>query len=146
MEEEKKGQGFVVRDKRHFDEAGNPRGPESTEKPDIGSGAGPDARLKAEKEKPDRPPETREESAYHEVDGVGFILSLSTTAMSHFGDIPDPYTQKREKNLAAAKQTIDILSLLQEKTRGNLDQQEREILEEALYELRMRFVKEQGAA
>lgn len=142
MEEEKKGQGFVVRDKRHFDEAGNIRSEESevpssdeptgaTLKEDMGPG-------------PDIQGNKHPGGASPEVDFIGFILSLSTTAMYHFGDIPDPYTQKAEKNLAAAKQTIDILSIIQEKTRGNLDEQEKELLEEALYELRMRFIKEKG--
>lgn len=143
MEEEKKEKGFVVRDKRHFDESGNIRSEESVA-PSSDEPAG-----KTWKEDIKPGPEIREdkplEGAAPEVDFIGFILSLSTTAMYHFGDIPDPYTQKAEKNLAAAKQTIDILSIIQEKTRGNLDEQEKELLEEALYELRMRFIKEKGA-
>lgn len=142
MEEEKQEKGFVIRDKRHFDETGNIRPEESATPPaDQSTGkplqeeAGPGLDPRQEK-----PPE----GAPPEVDFIGFIISLSTTAMYHFGDIPDPYTQKREKNLAAAKQTIDILSIIQEKTRGNLDEQEKELLDEALYELRMRFIKEQG--
>jgi hypothetical protein len=142
MEEEKKEPGFVVRDKRHFDDEGNVRPEESPafshEEPDE------PAAKESPRPEPDLNDQKPPEGDYPEVDFIGFILSLSTTAMYHFGDIPDPYTQKREKNLAAAKQTIDILSILQEKTRGNLDEQEKELLEEALYELRMRFIKEQG--
>lgn len=143
MAEEKEEKGFVIRDKRHFDEEGNIRPEESTAPP---SEEPAEASLKEETQPaPGTRKEKPEEEAYPQVDFIGFIISLSTTAMYHFGDIPDPYTQKREKNLAAAKQTIDILNIIYEKTRGNLDEQEKQILEEALYELRMRFIKEKGA-
>jgi hypothetical protein len=73
---------------------------------------------------------------------VGFVLSLAHTAAFHFGDVPDPVTgQAGTANLAAAQQIIDILSLLEEKTRGNLTAEERQLLEQLLYELRMRYVE-----
>jgi len=73
---------------------------------------------------------------------VGFVLSLAHTAAYHFGDVPDPVTgQSATANLAAAQQIIDILSLLEEKTRGNLSAEERQLLEQLLYELRMRYVE-----
>jgi uncharacterized protein DUF1844 len=73
---------------------------------------------------------------------IGFVLSLAHTAAFHFGDVPDPATGKNgEANLGAAKQLIDILSLLEEKTRGNLSAEERQLLEQLVYELRMRFVE-----
>jgi hypothetical protein len=73
---------------------------------------------------------------------VGFVLSLAHTAAFHFGDVPDPVTgQSGTANLAAAQQIIDILALLEEKTRGNLTAEERQLLEQLLYELRMRFVE-----
>jgi hypothetical protein len=65
----------------------------------------------------------------------------------HFGDIPDPVSgQPAEANLGAAKQMIDILSLLEEKTRGNLTAEERQLLDQLLYELRLRFVEGTRAA
>ncbi|OHE24001.1 MAG: hypothetical protein A2Z43_00965 [Syntrophobacterales bacterium RBG_19FT_COMBO_59_10] len=73
---------------------------------------------------------------------TGFIFSLSTTAMYHFGDFPDPVTKETKRNLPAAKQTIDILSILKTKTEGNLDEDEKQLLDGILFELRMRFVKE----
>jgi len=85
-----------------------------------------------------------EEAQPPEMDFAGFVLSLSTTAMFHFGDLPDPVTKKAEKNLAAAKQTIDILGMLQEKTAGNLTADEKNILDAVLFELRMRYVKEKS--
>jgi hypothetical protein len=73
---------------------------------------------------------------------VGFVLSLAHTAAYHFGDVPDPVTgQPGAANLAAAQQIIDILSLLEQKTRGNLTAEERQLLEQLLYELRMRYVE-----
>jgi Domain of unknown function (DUF1844) len=72
---------------------------------------------------------------------TAFVLSLASTAAIHFGDLPDPVSgQNAEPNLEGAAQMIEILELLQEKTRGNLTAEERQVLEQVLYELRMRFV------
>jgi Domain of unknown function (DUF1844) len=73
-----------------------------------------------------------------------FILSLATTAAVHFGDIADPHTRERaEPNLPAAAQMIGIIAMLHEKTRGNLDAAEEKLVDDLLYELRMRFLKAQ---
>ena len=73
-----------------------------------------------------------------------FVLSLGTTAAVHFGDLPDPMSgEKSETNLVAAAQMIDLLALLQDKTRGNLDPAEAKLLEDLLYDLRLRFVQAQ---
>jgi hypothetical protein len=73
---------------------------------------------------------------------IPFVLSLAHTAAVHFGDVPDPVSgQKSETNLPAAQQMIDILSLLEAKTRGNLTVEERQFLEQILYELRLRYVE-----
>ena len=73
---------------------------------------------------------------------TAFVLSLASTAAIHFGDRPDPISGERgEPNLDGAAQMIDILSLLELKTRGNLTAQEQEVLGQVLYELRMRFVE-----
>jgi hypothetical protein len=88
----------------------------------------------------------QEESA---VTFLGFILSLAHTAAVHFGDVPDPVSgQTIPANLPAAQQMIDILSLLEEKTRGNLTAEERQFLDQILYELRLRYVEasKQGPA
>ena len=80
---------------------------------------------------------------------AAFVLSLAHTAAVHFGDAPDPVSgQRAERNLAAAQQMIDILSLMEQKTRGNLTAEERQLLDQLLYELRVRFVeigKQEGA-
>lgn len=76
---------------------------------------------------------------------TAFVLSLASTAAIHFGDLPDPNSGTRaEPNLEGAAQMIDILSLLEQKTRGNLTVEERDVLGQVLYELRMRFVEATG--
>jgi hypothetical protein len=73
---------------------------------------------------------------------TAFVLSLASTAAIHFGDLPDPISGEcAEPNLDGATQMIEILSLLEQKTRGNLTAEEREVLGQVLYELRMRFVE-----
>jgi Domain of unknown function (DUF1844) len=73
-----------------------------------------------------------------------FIISLASTAALHFGDIPDPQTGERhEPDLVAAHQMIELISLLQEKTKGNLTPDEAKLVDDLLYELRMRYVQAQ---
>jgi hypothetical protein len=73
---------------------------------------------------------------------TAFVISLASSAAMHFGDLQDPAGGSRaEPNLEGAKQMIDILALLEAKTKGNLTIEERQVLEQVLYELRMRFVE-----
>jgi hypothetical protein len=73
-----------------------------------------------------------------------FILSLGTTAAVHFGDLADPATgETGDPDLIAASQMIDLLALLQDKTQGNLDPAEAKLLDDLLYDLRLRFVQAQ---
>ena len=75
---------------------------------------------------------------------AGFVLSLATTAAVHFGDIEDPNTgQRAEQDLAAAHQMIELIALLQDKTKGNLTSDEAKLVDDLLYELRMRYVQAQ---
>jgi hypothetical protein len=77
-----------------------------------------------------------------ELSFTAFVLSLASTAAIHLGDLADPATGKTsEVNLEGASQMIEILSLLDQKTRGNLTAEERQVLEQVLYELRMRFIE-----
>lgn len=134
MEDEKKEKGFVIKDKRIFDEAGEAR-KEELKKEEAATEERPQEK-KSE--------ETAREEYVPEVTFSNFVLSLSTTVLYHFGDFPDPVTKKAEKNLTAAKQTIDMLNMLKNKTVGNLDNNEKELLEGILYELMMRYVKEKA--
>ena len=75
---------------------------------------------------------------------TGFILSLATTAAVHFGDIADPNTGERaEPNLPAAQQMIELIAMLQERTKGNLLEPEERLVDDLLYELRLRYVQAQ---
>jgi hypothetical protein len=76
-----------------------------------------------------------------EVNFSTFVYSLSTSVLVHLGEIPEPISEKMDKNLPLAKQTIDILGILQEKTKGNLTPDEENLLNSFLYDLRMRYVK-----
>lgn len=77
-----------------------------------------------------------------EVSFTALIISMASTAAVHFGDLGDPVTgQKQPPNMVAARHAIDLLSLLEEKTRGNLTDEEAQTLKQVLVELRMRFVQ-----
>ena len=79
--------------------------------------------------------------AEDEVNFVGYITSLVFQTMIFLGDIPNPLTNQTEKNINQAKFLIDTLTLLREKTKGNLTKEEENILNGALYELQMRYVE-----
>jgi hypothetical protein len=77
-----------------------------------------------------------------ELSFTALVISLASTAAVHFGDVPDPATgEPSTPNLEGARQMIDILELLDEKTRGNLTAEERQVLEQVLFELRLRYVQ-----
>ena len=80
------------------------------------------------------------DDALPSIDFATFILSLSHSALMHLGDAPHPESERVERNLPLARQTIDLLSLLEEKTKGNLTGDEERMLHQVLYDLRMRFV------
>jgi len=69
-----------------------------------------------------------------------FITTLSIQAAISLGDVPNPATNQKEEDLNQAKFIIDTLGMLQEKTKGNLDSKETQLLENVLYELRMQYV------
>ena len=75
------------------------------------------------------------------IDFSNFILSLNTSALIHLGDLPDRQTRERIYDIQSAKQTIDILELLKTKTEGNLDSEEFKLLDDVIYDLRMKYVK-----
>jgi len=132
MEEKEKDSGFVVKDKRHFGESAEDKPQEET-------------KTAAAEEKKDKSEQTVDNEAnYPPVNFTNFVLSLSTSALFHFGDFPEVEGGVPQKNLPAAKQTIDILDMLHEKTKGNLDKNESSLIQGVLYELKMRYVKEKA--
>jgi hypothetical protein len=145
--EEKKD--FVIKDRRIFAEgkldAEEKEGKEEKEEKKDKEAAPVDAEKEAGAEK------TSEETAadtqepppqFPEISFATFVASLNASALLHLGAIEDPSSGKKNKNLPMAKQTIDILNMLQEKTSGNLSQEEENMLKNILYDLRIMYVKE----
>ncbi len=85
---------------------------------------------------------TSKESGPLKLDFSNFVLSLNASALIHLGDIPDPQSRERSVNLPAAKHTIEILEIIKSKTVGNLDGEEQKLLDDVLYNLRMKYVKD----
>ena len=153
-EEEKQDQGFRVSDRRRF--AGSESGeatqeekaPEGDKKPpesQEAAGEKPDAAGQEEagkKPEAEKREKREEPTALPEINFATFVISLSSSALIHLGIAPDPMTGEQKKDLAIAKQTIDMLAMLQEKTRGNLTEEEAQLMESMLYDLRMRYVDE----
>ncbi len=78
--------------------------------------------------------------ALPEIDFGTFVMSLATSALVHLGEVKHPDRPDQPSSLSLAKQTIDILGMLQEKTRGNLTKEEAQLLENLLLDLRMKYV------
>jgi hypothetical protein len=138
MSEEKnvEGKGFVIRDKRKFTTEGEAK-PEADASKDTTAAESAD-RAETAKEKS----EEGKGMPLPEINFATFVLSISSSVLLHFGDVPDPISGKKERNLPMAKQTIDILGILQEKTKGNLDKEEEQLLENLLHDLRLKYVQE----
>ena len=133
MAEEEKG--FVIKDKRTFSPEGGERSAEETEGPKEDKGAG-------ETPEPAEPePTAGEEAQLPEVNFATFIFSLSSSAHFCFGEIEDPSTGEKKENLPMAKHIIDTLSMLEEKTKGNLTSDEEQLFKNILYDLRMHYVR-----
>jgi len=143
-EEEEKSRGFKVEDRRRFSAEGELK-PEH-QGGAAGSESGAEERSTQEQPPPHhratRPPAGGAGAgAVPEINFSTFVVSLSTQALMHLGEIPDPATNRRERDLAAAQHMIDILGMLQDKTRGNLDADEEGLLRSILFDLRMKYVE-----
>ncbi len=127
-DEDRDERGFKVEDRRRFDPEGNARGGASAA--EVAAAA--ERAAAADAAATGKPP-------LPEIDFSTFILSLVTSAVMHLGDAPHPDGAVR-RELDLAKQTIDIIGMLRDKTQGNLSPEETRLLEEVLYDLRLRFV------
>jgi len=87
---------------------------------------------------------TQESAPLPEINFSTFIMSLNASALVNLGVIDDPASGTKSRNLPLGKQTIDILGMLEDKTQGNLTEDEAEMLKSVLYELRILYVKEKG--
>jgi len=146
MTEEKRD--FVIKDRRIFSQTEpdqeeakkTPEAtPESTQKDDESAQTAPET----EKETAETKTEERAESL-PQINFATFVFSLNSSVLLHLGIIEDPTSGTKTKNLLLAKQTIDILVMLEEKTRGNLAADEEAMLKNILYDLRILYVKEKG--
>ena len=120
------GEGFVIKDKRSSQISED------------------DATFQDEQETKDQEKKTdsskEKETEPFQVDFSTFIMSLTSSAFYHLGDMPDPSTGKKEVNLPAVQQTIDMLIMLRGKTKGNLKEDEKKLLEQLVYELQVKYV------
>ncbi len=95
-----------------------------------------------ENETKKKPSPESSEMPLPEITFPSLIFSLSSTALFHLGELPDPQTNEKKKDLPLAKHTIDTIAMLKEKTAGNLTGDEEKFIENILTDLRLRYVKE----
>jgi len=138
MSEEKKD--FIIKDRRKFSEDSPEKGEESKE----AQGAAEEQKKPGPEPQPEPEKEPEEETQLPEINFSTFVFSLNASALVNLGEIENPGTGKKEKNLPLAKQTIDILGMLEEKTRGNLNDEEANLLKSILYDLRLNYVRKKG--
>jgi len=133
MNEEEKG--FIIKDRRSFDEKGElkVKEPEKDKKPE-GEEKAAEPKTEAPKEETERPP-------LPEVNFSTLVFSLSSSALFHIGEIADPQTGEKKKDLPLAKHAIDTIAMLKEKTRGNLTEEEQKFIDSVLSDLQWRYVK-----
>ncbi|HEX2229171.1 MAG TPA: DUF1844 domain-containing protein [Candidatus Binatia bacterium] len=141
QEEKQEGKGFTVQDRRRFSpETGEARedapeapsaAPAETEPSAAASAAESESTAASEKAQEPLP----------EINFSTFVISLSTQALMHLGEIADPLSGKVSKDIPVAKQMIDIIGMLKDKTKGNLNAGEERLMEEILFDLRMKYVE-----
>jgi Domain of unknown function (DUF1844) len=112
-----------VEDRRFFDKEGNPVHQEQST----------DSKTTPQKETSSPTPPR--------IDFASFVFIYVQTTLIHLGDLEDPVEKKMSENLEAARQTIDVLDMLKEKTKGNLSRQEEQYFDSVLFDLRMRYVE-----
>jgi hypothetical protein len=157
-EEDEKERGFKVADRRRFSSEGEAK-PEAEERPapepakpddaphlhgedHIHSpSAGAQARASAEYEKAASAQPGAEDIGPQDLTFASFVVGLSTEALALMGEMPHPATGERMNDLIGAQQLIDIIAVLQDKTRGNLSHDEDALLDAILFDLRMKYVE-----
>lgn len=133
-QEKQENKGFTVQDRRRFSpETGEPRAdaPDSSAAQTQAAPEASSAQAAA----------NTAEAPLPEIDFSTFVISLSTQALMHLGEIANPVSGKIEADISVAKQMIDIMGMLKEKTRGNLNSNEDQLMEGILFDLRMKYVE-----
>lgn len=134
-EEKQEGKGFTVQDRRRFS-------PETGETRENAPAAADTAAGEPKETATDHQSgERARQETLPEINFSTFVISLSTQALMHLGEIADPLSGKIETDVTAAKQMIDILGVLREKTKGNLSSGEERLMEDILFDLRMKYVE-----
>jgi hypothetical protein len=128
MAEEEKG--FVIKDKRSLDEEGTLKEEKTEEEVP-----------KEEAKQEEQEEKEAERTPLPEVNFNSLIFSLSSSALLNLGEIADPHSGEKKKDLDLAKHTIDTIAMLKERTEGNLDEEEAKFIENVLTDLRWRYVK-----
>lgn len=137
MEEEEKG--FQIRDRRAYLKEPDPeKRSEKAHDPKPASPQNREAQTASSKQA--RQPDLSAETALP-VNFSSFILSLATSALIHLGEEVNPSTGERSVELPSARQVIDLIALLEEKTKGNLTPEEENLLQQILFTLRLKFVE-----
>ena len=132
---------FIVKDRRAFSQE-NPESEEDEEK--RPSPPTPETEAASASEGADSTDDEQPQPPLPEINFSTFVMSLNASALVNLGLISDPASGEKSRNLPVGKQTIDILGMLEEKTKGNLNEDEAQMLKSILYELRMLYVKERG--
>lgn len=163
-EEERSSKGFKVQDRRRFSAEGELKPefsgaeePAAAQRPAAGATPSADAQRQAAASEPQhaaaaagyaaaRAGAGSQGASTHdreagEINFAAFLMSLSTEALVHLGEMPDPSSGEQRRDLAMAQQMIDILGMLRDKTRGNLDHDEQALLDAVLFDLRMKYVE-----
>lgn len=137
-EEKKEGKGFTVQDRRRFSETGDSREDAGSSTDAVDNGE-----TKVTEDSKSQAPGKADEQqgALPEINFSTFVISLSTQALMHLGEIANPLTGKVEPDRPVAKQMIDIIGMLREKTKGNLNSGEDRLIEDILFDLRMKYVE-----
>ncbi|HAA04910.1 MAG TPA: DUF1844 domain-containing protein [Syntrophobacteraceae bacterium] len=143
MNQEPEDQGFVFKDRRKISLD------ETSEEPAAATSTGepsptgePDRESQAAAAEPSRKTDSsRHSTVLPEVNFSTFVFSLSSSALVHLGEIPEPVSNQMQQDLGLAKQIIDTLGMIADKTSGNLDADEERLIKGILYDLRMRFVQ-----
>jgi Domain of unknown function (DUF1844) len=147
-EDEEKPKAFKVQDRRRFSAEGDLKPEVAREAEASAAASAPTGQVAGSMPPLGGSPNftavnepTREAAPLGELTFATFVVGLSTQALVHLGEMPEPHSGQSARDLPAAEQLIDIIAMLQEKTRGNLDGDEAQLLESILFELRMKYVE-----
>lgn len=148
-DEEEKPRAFKVEDRRRFSAEGELKPEHRADEERSQTSASPEAAAQPPRTSTAEPKAAPGDTATHtggsgptpEISFGTFVVGLSTQALMHLGEIPDPQGGRMAPDLPAAQQLIDIIGMLQEKTRGNLDHDEQALLDAVLFDLRMKYVE-----